>query len=87
MQPNDTSLLLSVVDDGIGIAKEHHQKIFERFYQVEAGSTRRAGGTGLGLTVTKKLVELHGGKIWVESEPGHGSTFFVELPLRLENET
>jgi predicted ATPase/signal transduction histidine kinase len=71
-----------VSDHGIGIAREHHHAIFESFRQVDGGDTRKFGGTGLGLAICKKLVELHGGSIGVESEIGHGATFFVRLPVR-----
>jgi signal transduction histidine kinase len=74
--------VFSVRDYGIGIAPEHHQVIFEKFRQVEGGSTRAYGGTGLGLWISKGLVELHGGRIWVESTKGEGAAFFVELPLQ-----
>ena len=70
----------SVKDHGIGIAREHHESVFESFRQVDGSNTRRFGGTGLGLAITKKLTEAHGGKVWVESELGKGSTFLVELP-------
>ena len=70
----------SVRDEGIGIPREQQGKIFESFYQVESGATRRGSGTGLGLTITRQLVELHEGRIWFDSEVGQGSTFFVELP-------
>ncbi len=83
LSSDDEGVVLSVRDRGIGIAKEHQQKIFDSFYQVESGATRRAGGTGLGLAISKMLTELHGGRIWVESEPGKGSTFFVHLPRAL----
>jgi PAS domain S-box-containing protein len=73
--------LISVKDTGIGIAKEHHALIFEQFRQVDSGSTRKAGGTGLGLPITRRLVEMHGGEIWVESEVGSGSTFNFTIPL------
>ena len=72
---------ISVKDTGIGIAPEDHEKIFEEFKQVGSDYARKAEGTGLGLTLTRKLVELHGGKIHVESEPGHGSKFTFTLPL------
>lgn len=69
-----------VKDTGIGIDKEFHDKIFDRFRQVEASSTRKYGGNGLGLAITKNLAELLGGKIGLESEPDKGSTFFFTLP-------
>jgi len=73
---------LRVSDQGVGIRAEHQNLIFEKFYQVDGGSTRRVGGTGLGLYLTKRLVEAHDGRIWVESEPGVGSAFVVVLPKR-----
>ncbi len=74
-------LRLSVIDTGIGIKKEDHEKIFSEFEQVDSSFSRRYEGTGLGLALTKKLVELHGGDIFVESEEGKGSKFTVVLPL------
>lgn len=72
---------LRVRDDGIGIAPEHQDAIFERFFQVDNGMARRAAGTGLGLTITKAIVEEgHGGTIRVDSRPGAGTTFEVVLP-------
>lgn len=75
-----------VQDEGIGIAKEDQERIFESFRQVEGGDTRRYGGSGLGLAITRQLVELHHGRVWVESIIGSGSTFVVELPQRLPPE-
>jgi signal transduction histidine kinase len=72
---------ISVTDTGIGIAAEDHDKIFEEFKQVGTDYARKSEGTGLGLTLTRRLVELHGGRIRVESEPGHGSTFTFTLPI------
>lgn len=69
-----------VKDTGIGIAKEYHDKVFDRFRQVEAAHTRKYGGNGLGLAITKNLAELLGGKIWLESKPQKGSTFFFSIP-------
>ncbi|HET9885397.1 MAG TPA: GAF domain-containing protein, partial [Candidatus Binatia bacterium] len=72
---------ISIRDTGIGIAPEHHETIFEEFRQVGSDYARKREGTGLGLTLTKKFVEMHGGRIWVESEPGKGSTFTFTLPI------
>ncbi len=69
-----------VKDRGIGIAPADRERIFESFRQADEGTNRRFGGAGLGLSIAKSLVELHGGKIWVESELGRGSSFFVQLP-------
>ncbi len=77
----DSCLELSVKDCGIGIKKEHHEMIFNEFMQVDSSYSRRYEGTGLGLALTKRLVELHGGEIFVESEESVGSTFTVRLPL------
>ncbi len=80
-----TELLFSVSDTGIGIHAEKQRHIFDRFTQVDASTTRQYGGTGLGLNISKQIVEAMGGKIWVESEPEQGSTFYfsghLELPL------
>ncbi len=73
-------LEFSVSDTGVGIDREHHELIFERFRQVEMGSTRQYGGTGLGLPISKSFVEMLGGTIWLESEPGKGSAFFFTIP-------
>ncbi|MBV9791011.1 MAG: histidine kinase [Chloroflexi bacterium] len=82
--PPEPALLISVRDQGIGIPQHELSRIFERFYRVDNSNTRRIGGTGLGLAITRALVELHGGRIWVESTPGEGSTFYVTLPLATE---
>ena len=68
-----------VRDTGIGIAPEDLPRIFERFYKVDRA--RSSSGTGLGLAIARHMVEAHGGKIWAESEPGKGSTFFFTLPI------
>ena len=73
---------VAVRDTGIGIAAEDQARIFEEFQQAGYGSLKRQEGTGLGLTLTKKFVELHGGRIQVESAAGAGSTFIVDLPIR-----
>ena len=71
---------VSVTDTGPGIAAEDQERIFEEFQQTDVGVTEREG-TGLGLALSRRLVELHGGRIWVESEPGRGSRFVFTLPL------
>jgi len=78
-RPQDGEVVISVADQGIGIAPGDLPYIFDRFYRVE--QIRRAEGTGLGLYVAKRLVEAHGGRVWVESEVGKGSTFFFTLPV------
>lgn len=72
---------IAVWDTGVGIAEEDQQRIFEEFQQAEQGLTDKTEGTGLGLALTKKLVTLHGGRIWVESDQGDGSTFTFTLPV------
>ena len=77
----DSPVIISVTDTGIGIAKEDHEAIFEEFRQVGSNYAHKREGTGLGLSLTRKFVEMHGGKIWVESELGKGSTFTFTLPI------
>lgn len=78
---------VSVKDNGIGIPTKDLQHVFDRFYQVEGHLTRRHGGMGLGLSVAKVMVEMHGGRIWVDSEEGKGSIFSFILPVRIEPPT
>ena len=75
---------VSVTDTGPGIAVEHQTRIFEHFHQVDGCNTKAKGGTGLGLAIAKQIVEMHGRRIWVESKPGKGATFQMELPTRPE---
>ena len=78
---NDGMAEISVTDTGVGIAREDQEAIFEEFRQVGSDYARKREGTGLGLALARRLVALHGGKLWVESEPGKGSTFTFTLPV------
>jgi len=78
---SNDEMVLSVADTGIGLTTEQQAKVFDRFYRVDNSDRRRIGGTGLGLTLARDIVELHGGRIWVESDPGKGSTFAFSIPL------
>ncbi|MBN1452088.1 MAG: hypothetical protein JW963_13815 [Anaerolineales bacterium] len=82
-KPDVATVLISVKDTGIGIPADKLDDIFQEFTQVDTSTTRKAGGTGLGLPISRRLIEMHGGRLWVESTgvPGEGSTFFVELPI------
>jgi signal transduction histidine kinase len=80
------TLTVSVNDHGQGIAPEHAERLFERFYRVDNALARMTKGVGLGLFICKSLVEAHGGRIWVESQPGTGSTFSFTLPVLAEQE-
>jgi signal transduction histidine kinase len=73
---------VSVTDTGPGIPVDHQMRIFEQFHQVDSSNTKAKGGTGLGLAIAKQIVEMHGGRIWVESTLGKGSTFQLEIPAR-----
>lgn len=75
-------LQVKIQDTGIGIDPHYHDSVFEAFRQVDGGYSRQHGGPGLGLAVAKKIIELHGGRIWLESKPGQGSRFYFTLPLR-----
>jgi len=77
----DSEVEFSVQDFGPGIASEHIGRVFERFYRVDKARSRESGGTGLGLAIVKHIVLAHGGRIWAESELGHGATFRFTLPL------
>ena len=78
----DGSAVFVIADTGIGVAPENAERIFEPFWQVQQSATRQAGGTGLGLSVARRLARLLGGDVALESVPGNGSRFTVTLPLR-----
>jgi signal transduction histidine kinase len=82
LEANSEEVVLRVHDDGIGIAPEFHDRIFEKFFMVDAGPSKAHAGAGIGLFVAKEVVAIHGGTIQVESRPGAGAVFEVHLPLR-----
>ena len=84
--PANGGFSVRVTDTGPGIPDEEQTRIFEEFHQVDASNTKAKGGTGLGLAIAKQIVQMHGGRIWVESTLGKGSTFQVELPIRAQND-
>ena len=81
VQREEQGLVISVADKGVGIAGDELEKVFDRMYRIEQRLTPQTGGIGLGLPICKGLVEAHGGRIWVESEVGNGSTFYFSLPI------
>jgi len=82
VQQADTTVLFYVKDNGQGISKEKQENLFKKFYQVTQGHRREHGGVGLGLSICKGIITKLGGKIWVESEPDKGSTFYFEIPKK-----
>jgi signal transduction histidine kinase len=85
VEQNGTMLTYRVVDTGIGIPPDKIDSLFTEFKQTDASIASEYGGTGLGLSITKQFIEMHGGRIWVQSELGEGSTFIFELPLRVDD--
>jgi signal transduction histidine kinase len=83
---SDETFLVSVADTGSGLSEADQKTIFEEFQQADGSSTREKGGSGLGLSISKKIVEMHGGRIWVESNVGKGSAFRFTLPVRVERQ-
>jgi len=75
------SIKFSIEDDGIGIPEKQHSRIFSKFFRSKTATRRETEGSGLGLFITKNIIEAHGGEIWFESEEGEGSTFYFTLPL------
>jgi signal transduction histidine kinase len=80
-EAHELEVVFTVSDTGIGIPRTDQSRIFERFYRVDAARSREAGGTGLGLAIAKHLIEAQGGRIWVESELGKGSSFHFSVPI------
>src|SRR5581483_10823497 len=78
----ESEVEVRVSDNGPGIPTADLPHLFERFYRVDKGRSREKGGTGLGLSIVKHIVQLHGGRVWVESELGRGTAFFFSLPTR-----
>jgi len=80
-----SSIVVSVADTGPGISDQDKDKVFQPFQQLDSSIRQRHGGSGLGLTISKSFIELHGGRMWFESKPGHGTTFFFSLPVDLSS--
>ena len=81
-QMKDKKIIISVQDEGIGIEKKHHTRLFERFYRIDSSRSRNDGGTGLGLSIVKHIVNAHKGEISLESEIGKGSIFTIKIPIK-----
>jgi len=86
MEANNGSFYVTVRDTGPGISAADQAKLFQEFQQADNAIARKKGGTGLGLAISKRIIEMHGGQIWVESQPGHGSTFVFTLPVTVERQ-
>jgi signal transduction histidine kinase len=83
---DDDDIIISVRDEGIGIARQDLSRIFDRFERVETGIAGRIAGTGLGLSIVEEIATLHGGRLWAESKLGLGSTFYLALPANVSRE-
>jgi len=86
IKEEESRIIVSVKDQGVGIPKENIGKIFDRFYRVDKARTRKLGGTGLGLAIAKEMVNAHGGSIWATSEEGKGTTIAFSLPYERSEE-
>ncbi|WP_144513434.1 cell wall metabolism sensor histidine kinase WalK [Bacillus sp. FJAT-22090] len=82
----DHTLTVMISDEGMGIPQENVNRIFDRFYRVDRARARSMGGTGLGLAIAREMIEAHGGRIWAESEEGHGTTIFFTLEIEMDEE-
>jgi signal transduction histidine kinase len=80
----DDTYVVAIADTGPGIAEADQEKIFDEFHQADSSSTKQKGGTGLGLSIARRIIAMHGGRIWVESHLGKGSTFWFTLPVCTE---
>jgi signal transduction histidine kinase len=83
---NNGAFYVSVRDTGPGISAADQAKLFQEFQQADNAITKKKGGTGLGLAISTRIIEMHGGRIWVESQPGQGSTFAFTLPVTVERQ-
>ena len=81
LEPRETTVAITVKDEGVGIPRAELERVFERFYRVDRARSRETGGTGLGLSIVRHVAHNHGGRVLVESKPGEGSSFTLELPL------
>jgi len=80
LEDREDEVCVTVSDQGIGLAEDQRERIFDRFYQIDGSAIRRFGGTGLGLAIVKRIIDAHHGRVWVESELNKGSTFYFTLP-------
>jgi signal transduction histidine kinase len=86
VKESDGDFHVSVADTGVGIDEPDKLKVFEKFYQVEDTARGKKTGTGLGLPISKRIIEMHGGRVWVDSSPREGSVFTFTLPIRIESQ-
>jgi signal transduction histidine kinase len=85
-EQREDEIIVSVADQGVGLAPEHLNRLFEKFFRVESGLGHRVVGSGLGLPISRTIVESHGGRIWAESQEGEGTTLYFTLPVHTHEE-
>ena len=78
----DSEFVITISDQGIGIDEKHHPYLFDRFYRIDEARNRQVGGSGLGLSIVKEIIEAHGGEIRVQNNDGGGTQFVISLPLK-----